>query len=68
MVEHHFTQNTIKLSIEWMEVRTFNARNNRPLLNGRGFFKTICIYPPEKTLLQVHVIKIVCNFGPVALK
>lgn len=47
---------------------TFNARNDCPLLNGRGFFKTICINSPEESFLQVHVIKVVRNLGPVALK
>lgn len=46
---------------------TFDARNDCPLLNGRWLFKTICIYSPEKSLLQVHIIKVVRDLAPVAL-
>lgn len=50
------------------EFCTFDARNDCPLLNGRWLFKTICVYSPEKCLLQVHIIKVVRNLTPVALK
>lgn len=47
---------------------TFDARDNCPLLNGRWLLKTIGIYSPQKSLLQVHVIEVVGNLSPVALK
>lgn len=46
---------------------TLDARNDRPLLNCRRFFKPIRIYSPEESLFQVHVIEILRNLVEIAL-
>jgi len=47
---------------------TLDAREDSPLLDGRGLLKTISIDSPEQSLTQVHVIKAVHDLMPVTLQ